>query len=332
MRRRYIFGGALVALLAVLCAACAAVRAGCVGELAGYDIAERWQGDGVVCTHVAAFIAPAAGLSEDAIYAARQSVDTALTQAALEPENENARLWADAYSGETAMTALADGAALNVLATATGGDFFLFHPVDMISGWHYSASDADDTLVVLDESAAWRLFGGTDIVGLSVELNGQPCTVAGVCAAPEGGAYGDTPRVYLALSYAARMGLEIAITSYEAVLPEVVSGFGTDAIQTALALGDKQVQLKTLTGRFTLRAGLRAAGELAYRAQRASAIEYPWWENRAIAIEGQNALWSVLVLGFGLSAAGSGGIGAAIICLKRKTCRRGNPARSRLGR
>lgn len=332
MRRRYIFGGALVALLAALCAVCAGVRAGRMGDLAGLDIAERWQGDGVVCTHVAAFIAPAAGLSEDTIRAARQSVDEALAQAALTPANENARLWADAYSGETAMTASSDGAALNVLATATGGDFFLFHPPEMISGWYYSASDADDTLVVLDEDAAWRLFGGTDIVGLSVELNGHPCTVAGVCAAPETETYGETPRVYLALSYAARMGLEIPIASYEAVLPEVVSGFGTDAIQTALALDDKQVELKTLTGRFTLRAGLRSAGELAYRAQRASAIEYPWWENQAVVAEGQNALWGILVLVFGLSAVVAGGIGAAAFCLKRKTCRRGNPARSRLGR
>lgn len=332
MRRRYIFGGALVALLAALCAVCAAVRAGCVGELAGLDIAERWQGDGGECVHVAAFITPAAGLSEENIRAARQSVDEALAQAALTPANENARLWADAYSGETAMTASVDGAALNVLATATGGDFFLFHPVEMIGGWYYSASDADDTLVVLDENAAWRLFGGTDIVGLSVELNGHPCTVAGVCAAAETETYGETPRVYLALSYAARMGLEIPITSYEAVLPEVVSSFGTDAVKAALALDEKQVELKTLTGRFTLRAGLRAAGELAYRAQRTSAIEYPWWENRAIAIEGKNALWSVLALGFGLSAAASGGIGAAAFCLKRKTCRRGCPARSRLGR
>ena len=175
--------------------------------------------------------------------------------------------------------------------------------------------------MVLDENAAWRLFGGTDIAGLRVELNGHPCTVAGVCAAAEGGAYGDTPRVYLALSYAARMGLEIAITSYEAVLPEVVSGFGADALKTALALDDKQVEIKTLTGRFTLRAGLRVAGDLAYLAQRASAIEYPWWENRAIAIEGQNALWSVLVLVLGLSAAGAA-TGVGVCWLRRRSALR----------
>lgn len=117
-----------------------------------------------------------------------------------------------------------------------------------------------------------------------------PTVLLQVALAAESDSYGETLRLYMSLSYAARMGLDVSITSYEAVLPEVVSGFGADAIQTALALDDKLVELKTITDRFTLRAGLRSAGDLAYRAQRESAIEYPWWENHAAVFESKNAL------------------------------------------
>lgn len=73
-------------------------------------------------------------------------------------------------------------------------------------------------------------------------------------------------------AYAARVGLEVPVTSYEAVLHGVVSP-------------------------------LRSAADPAYRARRSSAIEYPWWKNRAIVAEGQNALWSTFVFVFGLLAA-----------------------------
>lgn len=75
-----------------------------------------------------------------------------------------------------------------------------------------------------------------------------------------------------ASAYAARMGFEVPVTSYEAALHGVVSP-------------------------------LRSAGDPACRAQRSSAIEYPWWKNRAIVAEGQNALWSTFVFVFGLLAA-----------------------------
>jgi hypothetical protein len=61
-----------------------------------------------------------------------------------------------------------------------GGDFFLFHPLRLLSGGYITGEDLMHDRVVLDEELAWKLFGGSDVAGLTVTISDKPYLVAGV--------------------------------------------------------------------------------------------------------------------------------------------------------
>lgn len=316
MKRTTLFLVILAVGLGFLCAASAVARASVVSELADSDLAAQWQAGDTEYVHVSAFISEEAQRPAESFLLLGTDVDNALAAAALEPENENARLWADAYSGEASVTVSNEYNTQTALATCTGGDYFLFHPVEMLSGWYYSESDNTDTLVILDENLAWRLFGGTDIVGMALEINGYACTVAGVSKVPDDedelAAYGEELRLYMTCSFYERQGQDINMTCYEALVPEPVTGFGLETIEAALGLPENQCELEQNTGRYSLKSGLETAGEYRQRTQRINKIYYPWWENYAKGADSQNALWGVLTVVF----AGMAGIVVLLLGVK----------------
>jgi hypothetical protein len=263
--------------------------------------AQRWGGQTV---QVSAFLSQTAGYTDDNVLSLRAQVDQTLAAATLEAETENARLWMDAYSAQTTVTAAYGSNTQSVRAIATGGDFFAFHPLDMLSGWYYTSNDVSDTLVVLDENLAWKLFGGTDVAGMAITINGYACTVAGVAKAPknavEAAAYGEEDTVYLPYSFLCRMGQTVPLTCYEAVLPEPVSGFGLETVQTALGLGDAEAEMVKNTDRFSFSRCLQVAKAYDTRVQRTGTIYYPFWENAARTMENRWALWAVSLLFWGV--------------------------------
>lgn len=288
--------------LGILCAVSAVVRVSVVSELADGDLAAQWQAGDTEYVHVSAFISEEAQRRLESFLLMGHNVDNALAAVALEPENENARLWADAYSGDASVTVSNEYNTQTAIATCTGGDYFLFHPVEMLSGWYYSENDNTDTLVILDENLAWRLFGGTDIAGMALEINGYACTVAGVSKVPDDedelAAYGEELRLYMTCSFYERQGQDISLTCYEALVPEPVTGFGLETIEAALGLSESQCELEQNTGRYSLKSSLETAGEYRQRAQRINKIYYPWWENYAKGVDSQNALWGLLTVFF----------------------------------
>ena len=318
--------------LGILCAVSAAVRALVVSELADGDLAAQWQAGDTEYVHVSAFISEDAQRRLESFLLMGPNVDNALAAVALEPENENARLWADAYSGEASVTVSNEYNTQTAIATCTGGDFFMFHPVEMLSGWYYLENDNTDTLVILDENLAWRLFGGTNIAGMALEINGYACTVAGVSKVPDDedelAAYGEELRLYMSCSFYERQGQDVNLTCYEALVPEPVTGFGLETIEAALGLSESQCELEQNTGRYSLKSGLETAREYRQRAQRINKIYYPWWENYAKGVDSQNALWGVLAVFFG------GAAGIVVLVLGGKLfihCRR-KVSRSRHGK
>ena len=88
--------------------------------------------------------------------------------------------------------------------------------------------------VVLDETLAWQLFGGFDVAGLTIQINGQPFQVAGVVrresdfASKE--AYLDGARLFLSYSAMAALDENSKITCYEIVLPDPITGFGLSTV------------------------------------------------------------------------------------------------------
>lgn len=265
--------------------------------------AERWQAGQRRYSQVSAFISEDAGFTDNAVLSARQAVDEALTTASLDSETEGARRWIDAYSAETSVSAACGSNTATVRAICTGGDFFLFHPLEMLSGWTYSGSESTDALVVLDQNLAWKLFGSVDAIGMELYVNGYACTVTGVASVPrnkdENNAYGSEPTLYIPYSFMQRQeGSAQVLTCYEAVLPETVRDFGTETVNTALGVADTQCEIIQNTNRFSFGKSLGVAMSYESRSQRTGRIYYPWWENAARAVESRSSLLAVLLILF----------------------------------
>ena len=263
--------------------------------------AERWQAGGTKYSQVSAFISEDAAFTDNAVLFTRQAVDEALTVVSLDAENDGSRLWIDAYSAEASVSASNDVNTQTARAICTGGDFFRFHPLDMISGWYYSGDEATDAIVVLDQNLAWKIFGGTDVAGMELYVNGYACTVAGVASVPqnkdEKGAYGSEATLYIPYSFLERQesGAPV-VTCYEAVLPEAVKDFGTETIKKALGFEDTQCEVLQNTDRFGFGNSLGVAKTYESRSQRTGRIYYPWWENAARAVESRSSLLAVLLI------------------------------------
>lgn len=290
---------------AMLCAGAVMLQMSAGSGLESQTAAQRWQAGDLKYSQVSAFISEDALFTDNAVPALRQAVDEFLAAAALEPEGEDARLWLDTYSAETAVTVEYGDTTQSVRATCTGRDFFHFHPLEMATGWYYTGTETSDALVVLDEALAWKLFGSVDAVGLELYINGYACTVSGVVKTPqnkdEQAAYGEEPTLYVPYSFLTRQeGGTLALTCYEAVLPEAVSGFALETVENALGLPEGQYELRQNTGRFRFGRSLQIASEYDTRAQRTGRIYYPWWENAARAAESRAALLAVLILILGI--------------------------------
>ena len=103
------------------------------------SMAERWSEDGK-SSQVSCFFSVNSGITEDGIKEFEHSIDRALTDAAVVQESENpgARLWADAYSADGKITVSSDRSSVQADAVGIGGDFFLFHPLKLLSGAYFS--------------------------------------------------------------------------------------------------------------------------------------------------------------------------------------------------
>lgn len=142
--------------------------------------AHRFQGESETrFAQLACFLPVGQEKGVEDIFAFRQALDSKLVEQSLEAP-ENGSLYLDAYSGSAKVRLDAENGSAEATAIGVGGDFFYFHPLPLRSGSYISDSDLMDDLVVLDEELAWRLFGGVELTGLPLNINGKPFVVAGV--------------------------------------------------------------------------------------------------------------------------------------------------------
>jgi len=278
---------AILFLLSVfLLFAAAAAKNSLTDALTSQTAAKRWQSGDMRYTQISCFIDEDAAFSEASITPLRSSINTSLEAEAIAAESEDARLWIDAYSGETTLTVSRDGKSAEARAICTGGDFFYFHELDIMDGWCYSESDLMQDTVVIDRELAWQLFGAFELADMRIELNGHPCVIAGVSRTPESGAesktYGAEPTVYLPYSLAEKLGITAPVTCYEAVLPNPVDNFGANLLSSALSLEPDLVRRVENTYRYSMKSCLTSLLDFAYDSTRTDTINYPYWENAAI--------------------------------------------------
>lgn len=258
-----------------------ASRRSLAASLGDQQAAGRW--DGAAASQLSCFFAEGAGYAPGRIYSLERAIDEAMTAASLSAE-DGARLWYHAYSAETSLYAVTSRASATLRVTVFGGDYFYIHQPALVCGAYLSPGGANAGYVFLDENAAWKLFGATDIAGMSVTVGGSEYTVCGVGAVPSGTvydeAYGDAPRAYILFDSPAAAGVS-EITAYEAVLPNPISGFAADIVQKNLPVDGTSGVMVENSVRFGIPALWKYLGTRSTLGVRTSPVTFPWWENIA---------------------------------------------------
>lgn len=267
------------------------------------QMAQRWSEDGDVA-QVSCFFAVDAGVTEESILSFTRSLDSTLQEASITQDSENpgARLWVDAYSADGKITLSNGTKKLEADAVGVGGDFFLFHPVKLLSGSYFSGNALMQDYCVLDRDAAWQLFGGSDVAGMTVYIGNVPHIVTGVVERQSGrledAAGLESTLVYVSYTSLDAYGTNNGINHYEIVMPDPVSGFAYNHVKDNIGVQEKQVEIIENTTRYSLLNRLKMIGAFGTRSMNGKAIIYPYWENIARGYDDIIALLTVFMLLF----------------------------------
>ena len=261
--------------------------------------AEKFRGGGEIrFAQLACYLPVDGGKTEEDILSFRRTLEEKLVEQSLEAP-EGGSLYLDAYNGVDTVTVASDsGASASVKAFGVGGDFFYFHPLKLRSGAYIKSDDLMDDLVVLDEETAWKLFGGTDLTGMGMTINGKPFVVSGVIAREDdfatAKAYSGDSGIFLSYSALSRLLENTSVTCYELVMPDPISGYAQNLVKETFPVGTGDVVENS--SRYTLSHLWEVIRDFGNRSMRTNGVMYPYWENAARLTEDYAALLLVLAV------------------------------------
>jgi hypothetical protein len=274
-----------------------------ISQETSQQMAERWGG-GDDTAHVSCFIARDAQVSQDTLENFRHSIDDALlaNSITVESTNPSARLWTDAYSAAGKLTVQSDRGSIDAKAIGIGGDFFLFHPEQLLYGAYFSGNDVLQDYCILDEDGAWQLFGSSDVAGQLVSINGVPHVVSGVIRRPEGKLYKeaglDTTIVYVSYETLHNLGTDYGINHYEIVMPNPVTSFAANFLKDNIGVSEENCNIVENSTRYDFVKRLQLVTKFGSRSMNGKGIIYPYWENVARGYEDITSLLTFLSMLF----------------------------------
>lgn len=273
------------------------------GRQAEQRVGRRWDSEGGAA-QVSVFFSSNAGITQDSIESFEHTLDNALKEASIEQESPNpgARLWADAYSADGTVTLSTDKSRIEADAIGIGGDFFLFHQLRLLNGSYFSGNDLMKDYVILDEDAAWQLFGSNDVAGMNVDIGGRPHMVIGVVQRPTGRLYEaaglDSTRAYVSYETLKSYGQCSGINHFEIVMPNPVREYAVNYVREQLGSPEKEVEVLENSTRYGIGRRLRLLLDFGTRSMNGKAIIYPYWENVARGYEDILALLTLFQMIF----------------------------------
>lgn len=248
------------------------------------NAAGRWSAENDVA-QISCFFVEGTSIDKNSIMSFEYQLDTILKESSITPPNEKARLWADAYSAQGKITLKSAKATMEANAVGIGGDFFLFHPVLLLNGSYFSGNDLMHDRIIIDEDAAWQLFGSNDVVGKEVHIGGAPHYVSGVIKRAGGrmneAAGLNQTLVYVSYETLEAQGTAAGINTYEIVMPNPVSGFAYSKIKEKMGIDETSMHVIDNSARYGLKPLFTVISELGTRSMNSYAIDYPYWENVA---------------------------------------------------
>ena len=266
----------------------------------------RWSDEGDV-SQISCFFSVNAYVTEDFLEEFSHKVDAALQESSVEIQSENpgARLWVDAFSANGTISIKGSIGSITSDAIGIGGDFFLFHPIQLVSGSYFSGNDLMQDYCVLDELAAWKLFGSNNIAGQVVEIGGVSHIVTGVVKHKTGKLQEEAGLedmlVYVSYDSLQKYGMNNGINHYEILMPNPVKEYAYNYVKDNIGISEKEVEIVENSNRYSVWSRVKQIGKLPTRAMNGKAIIYPYWENVARANEDILAfimLGELIFLGF----------------------------------
>lgn len=267
-----------------------------VDGLIDQQAASRWDAEGK-SAQVSCFLSEQTELNEFMIISFEKQLEQQLKEvlSADEYSEENGkRLVADAYSSQGRVTVVSEKSTLEASAVGVGGDFFLFHPLTLVSGGYFSGDDLMKDYIILDEDAAWQLFGSSDIAGQSVMIGGIPHYVSGVIKRQTGRfaekAGLDKTTVYLSNESLLAYGESGGINTYEVLAPNPVKHFVYTAVKEKLGVEESDMIVVENSSRYSIESLIPVILDFGTRSMQDSGVKFPYWENIGRGAEDVKAL------------------------------------------
>ena len=262
--------------------------------------AERWDGTDVSCSEVSVYYEENVGIATPDVAYAVTSINQRLKSDNYLTVGDNGLNWYYAYAGIADITVEKGSRSIQAEAFGIGGEFFKIHEMPLLSGTYFDTDIAEKSMVILDEYAAWELFGAVDVAGMQVLIGNDFYTVAGVVGTADTkasmAAYGDRCKIYLPYEALRKNVPELTATCFQVVLPNPVESYARSVISGAFGIRDLSARelaeqksplnfenriMVENTGRFGF---LRLREKLKYgkySSMRTDGIKLPFWENMA---------------------------------------------------
>ncbi len=271
------------ALLLILIAVCLLKISSYSNLLLSQQAAGYWAGDSQERFAQVSYFFPVNKLtSPDSIKAFRKTIDSKLNDAGIETK-EDEKYWTDCYSSTDSLTVKGDRNSSEATIIGVGGDFFLFHPYELLSGSYLAPDDLMKDRVVLDYELAWKLFGGEQLAGMTVVIDNKPYYVAGVVRREtdkfSNKAFSGEPVMFMSYETLSALKEGTGINAYEIAMPDPISNFAKTFVNESFKTA-KGVVVENGT-RYSFWSIFMLFKNFGDRSIYDSGVIYPYWENAA---------------------------------------------------
>ena len=280
----------------------ALIRGGIAGKLDDQQIVSRWT-DGNDYAAVSLFFPYGTKIDSMAVLSAENTVTVSLNGISMVPTSDSQRLWVDCFIEQGTVTAKTDRASESLKAYGIRGDYFLFHPMEFVSGGYMPSDSVMKDYVIIDELTAWNLFGAIEVDGMYLYIGGVPHLITGVVKVPDdklSKAGGSCEKViYLSCESLEAYGTVETALSYELLMPEPYEGFAFEAIHAAFTSYEKTGVWVDNSKRFGWRHLYDVFKARNSQIMQTKPVIYPYWEN--VALYKENICMHILIVQFVLA-------------------------------
>ena len=256
-----------------------------VSSLESQNTADRWRTDEIRYSQMSAFISENAGFDlQTAQYTENSIIERLSTDSYVSDDKKRIAITNSVSKTKMSFSTSFDSSEAEVFYTDS--DHFIFHPHSFVYGWHYTGDEIMKNYIVLNEELAFRIFGGTDVAGMIVNVDGTECTVVGVTSGPLSSAERKEwnekqPIAYVMQGFKEEYDNSLPIISFEVLLPNPVKDYASAIFKEAVRIDEDKVEIVENTGRGKYLKLVKEFFSSDRSMMRNNTVYYPHWENAA---------------------------------------------------